>query len=149
MASRSFAVSSPTCASMAEWALLPAMSNGARRQSNETDSLNCSINSAGPAVNRPPQVACEGLAMTNAEQTPRRGGAQRERWLPDPAPATQSRHGSPPHLCRVVPAGARRVRRGRVARALRPRGRQSSENFDLHRLGDDGLHPPDAEGGGL
>src|SRR3954453_14079948 len=59
---------------MAECALLPAMSKGASRRSNETDSLNCSINSAGPAVNRPPQVAWEGLAMTaRADGRPLRG----------------------------------------------------------------------------
>jgi hypothetical protein len=42
------AVISPTWASIAEWALLPAMSKGASRRSNETDSLNFSISSAGP-----------------------------------------------------------------------------------------------------
>src|SRR5471032_3221107 len=64
---------------MAAWALLPATSNGARRRSNETDSLNRSINSAGPAVKRPPQVAWDFLAMTRDEQTPPPGGAQREK----------------------------------------------------------------------
>ncbi len=48
---------------MAAWALLPAMSNGASRRSNETDSLNRSINSAGAALKRPPQVAWDDLAM--------------------------------------------------------------------------------------
>ena len=63
-------------------ALLPAMSNGASRWSNETDSLNRSISSAGPAVKRPPQDTLEGLAMMSAEHTGRRDGAQREseRW---------------------------------------------------------------------
>ena len=56
---------------MAAWALLPRISNAASRRSNDTDSLNRSINSAGPAEKRPPQVAWEDFAiMVSAEDYP-------------------------------------------------------------------------------
>jgi len=67
MASRSCLEMRPTLASMAECALLPAMSKGASRWSNDTDSLNFSINSAGPAVKRPPQVAWDFFAIKRTE----------------------------------------------------------------------------------
>ena len=63
MASLSSPVRRFTLASMEEWALLPATSKGASRQSKETDSPNHFINSDGPSVKRPPQVTCFSSVM--------------------------------------------------------------------------------------
>ena len=64
----------PAWASIVAWAFEPRISWAQRRWSNETDSPKRSINSAGPALNRPPQVTWAFFRADMTKECPQEGG---------------------------------------------------------------------------